>query len=200
MRRRRSLATESRRVICRRASRAGIALATLLCTALVAEVAQADAGGIAQVARTSRVASGSQQTTTVVVTGAATVHIDVGPDTTERHFWGAAAARPGVVVVARPADRPTHAGPLPQYAPPASRAASCGAACRPAPIQRPPRHTGLLSKTAASAERSYDATREAYDPLLDPLLEATTDAAGTVAGTAIGIAIYPPLKLIEHLF
>jgi len=68
-----------------------------------------------------------------------------------------------------------------------------------APRSTPARPVGLLPTAALTADRSYAATAQAFDPIVDPLLEATATAVGTAAGTAIGIGLYPPIKVLEHL-
>lgn len=92
-----------------------------------------------------------------------------------------------------------HVQPAPAPAPRAAPARDFwgpGAAPRP----RAPRPGGFVGTTRAATRRSYDAMGEAFDPLVDPVLESTTEAAGTLAGTALGIALYPPMKVLQHVF
>ena len=105
------------------------------------------------------------------------------------------APRPREQRSARPA-YPYRAYPAPPHAPPAH-------AYVPAAHRYPPRTgaraPGLLPVTAASAERSHDAVARALDPVVDPVLREATEAVGVAAGTAIGVALYPPLKVLEHV-
>lgn len=98
-----------------------------------------------------------------------------------------------------------HAPPRPPYAqrsyPAPSRPAQ---AYVPVAHRYPPpaaaRAPGLLPVTAGSAQRGHAAVSRALDPVVDPVLRETTEAVGTVAGTAIGVALYPPIKVLEHVF